>query len=156
MQFDFVKEMDNGIVMDYAEGKFMFVIKDTWSKEELKFLKRNKGMITLIEREQLPVFVVQIEEGLESSDCVFLLTSDNEACTKMQDYQFEVHVFDEAGSEVLKRTAEADKKTSVRIYEILSHAIKNEQDEAVDAKLSKITVLEPFELEELSDLHVKF
>ena len=64
MEFDFVKEMENGIVMDYAENKFIFVVKDFWSKEEIGFLKKKKGMISLIEKEQLPVFILQIEEGL--------------------------------------------------------------------------------------------
>lgn len=156
MQFDFVKEMENGIVMDYAEGKFLFVIKDYWSKEELNFLKKKKGMISLIQKENLPVFIVQIEEGLESSDCVFLLTSMNEACLKMQNYQFEIHIFDEEGHEVIKRTADADKGTSVKIYEILNAAQIDEDDALIDTKIEKISVLEPFELEEMTDLHVKF
>ena len=156
MQFDFVKEMDQGIVMDYAEGKFMFVIKDFWSKEELSFLKKKKGMISLVQKENLPVFIVQIEEGLESSDCVFCVTSDNDGCLSMQNYQFEIHVFDDAGNEVAKRSAEADKSASVKIYEILHEAVKDEDEAVVDAKIAKISVLEPFELEELTNLHIKF
>ena len=156
MEFDFVKEMENGIVMDYAENKFIFVVKDFWSKEEIGFLKKKKGMISLIEKEQLPVFIVQIEEGLESSDCVFCLNSDNEGCLALQNYQFEIHVFDEAGNEVLKRTAEADKKASAAIYDILHHAIKDEDEALLDAKIAKISVHEPFELEEMTDLHIKF
>ncbi len=155
MQFDFVKEMDNGIVMDYAEGRFIFVIKDYWSLEEIRFLKKNKGMISLIEQMNLPVFVVQIEEGLESSDCVFMLNSDNDECLVMQNYQFEVLVFDENGNQVVRRTAEADKQMSVRIYEILHHAIKDEEEAIVDEKIAKISVKEPFELEEMTDLHIK-
>jgi len=155
MQFDFVKEMDNGIVMDYAEGKFIFIVKDYWSKEEIRFLKKNKGMISLIEKEQLPVFIVQIEEGLESSDCVFTLTLENDGCLSLQNYQFEVLVFDEQGILVVKRTAEADRKMSLSIHEILNHVIKEEDDSLVDAKIERISVFEPFELEEMTDLHIK-
>ena len=43
MEFDFVKEMENGIVMDYAENKFIFVVKDFWSKEEIGFLKKKRS-----------------------------------------------------------------------------------------------------------------
>ena len=155
MQFDFVKEMDNGIVMDYAEGKFIFIVKDYWSKEEIRFLKKNKGMISLIEQQKLPVFVVQIEEGLESSDFVFCLNSDNEDCLAVQNYQFEVLVFDEASNLIVKRTAEADKTSSGKIHEILHHAIKDEDEASIDEKIAKISVFEPFELEEMTDLHVK-
>ena len=156
MQFDFVKEMENGIMMDYAEHKFIFVVKDYWSKEEISFLKKKKGMISLIEKEQLPVFIIQIEEGLESSDCVFCLNSDNDECLSLQNYQFEIHVFDESGNEVVKRTAEADKKASVAIYDILHHVTKDEDEASIDAKIEKISVLEPFELEEMTELHIKF
>lgn len=155
MQFDFVKEMENGIVMDYAEGKFIFLIKDFWSSEEIRFLKKNKGMISLIEKEELPVFIVQIEEGLESSDCVFCLSQDNADCLTPQQYLFEVLVFDEQGNELVRRTAEADHKTSLRIHSILSHASMDEDAAMVDSKVEKISVLEPFELEEMTDLHIK-
>ncbi len=155
MQFDFVKEMENGIVMDYVDGKFVFIIKDYWSKEEIRFLKKNKGMITLIEKHQLPVFILQIEEGLESSDCVFYLTQDNASCLNPQQYHFEVLVFDEQGNEVLKRACEADQTMSKRICEILGHACLDEDEAVVDAKIEKISAYEPFELEEMTDLHVK-
>lgn len=155
MQFDFVKEMDNGIVMDYVDGKFIFVVKDYWSQEEIRFLKRNKGMITLVERFKLPVFILQIEEGLESSDCVFCLNSENKSCLVMQNYQFEIHVFDQMSNLVVKRTCEADKNASVRMYEILHHAAIDEDEASIDAKITKISELEPFELEELTDLHIK-
>ena len=50
MEFDFVKEMENGIVMDYAENKFIFVVKDFWSKEEIGFLIWNSDMPAFVER----------------------------------------------------------------------------------------------------------
>lgn len=57
---------------------------------------------------------------------------------------------------MIKRTADADKGTSVKIYEILNAAQKDEDDALIDTKIEKISVLEPFELEEMTDLHVKF
>ena len=87
---------------------------------------------------------------------MFCLNSDNDACLALQNYQFEIHVFDEAGNEVVKRTAEADKKASVAIYDILHHATKDEDEASLDAKIAKISVHEPFELEEMTELHIKF
>lgn len=61
-----------GTVMDYVDGNFIFVIKDEeWTAFELTALKRNVLRIEFVYKFDVAVFLVTLDDAIDTSDFIF-------------------------------------------------------------------------------------
>lgn len=63
---------ENGTIMDYVDGEFVFVIKDEdWTDFEKKALHRNQLEIDLIVKYDISFFLVTVLDAIDTSDFIF-------------------------------------------------------------------------------------
>ena len=74
-EFDIEEE---GTVMDYVDGAFLFIVKDEmWTDFELDALKKRPLTIDFVYKYDIPIFLVTLEDAIDTSDFVFNV-HDNE------------------------------------------------------------------------------
>lgn len=63
---------EEGTVMDYVDGAFIFVIKDEmWTEYETKGINKKPLQIDFVYKYDIPMFLVTIEDVLDTSDFIF-------------------------------------------------------------------------------------
>lgn len=76
-KFEFEIE-EEGTVMDYVDGAFLFIVKDEmWTDFELDALKKRPLTIDFVYKYDIPIFLVTLEDAIDTSDFVFNV-HDNE------------------------------------------------------------------------------
>lgn len=76
-KFEFNIE-EEGTVMDYVDGAFLFIVKDEmWTDFELDALKKRPLTIDFVYKYDIPIFLVTLEDAIDTSDFVFNV-HDNE------------------------------------------------------------------------------
>lgn len=67
-----------GTLMDYVDGEFVFIIKDEeWTSFELTALRRNKLSIDFVYKFDIAVFLLTLDDAIDTSDFIFNV-HDNE------------------------------------------------------------------------------
>lgn len=63
---------EEGTVMDFVDGEFVFVIKDEeWTEFEKKALMRNSIEIDLVTKYDITIFLVTVLDAIDTSDFIF-------------------------------------------------------------------------------------
>lgn len=150
-------DMEEGIVIDYIDHKFIMVLKDsTWSEFELKGLLQKKCTISFVYERICALFLFGIDDCIETSDASFdihnceyadeILSPENEC------FEFEVYFIDEqnriAGLKKITFTKEMSKiiQTNLQMQQEATY-----DDAGFDKALAKLqSQYEPFELEEIA------
>ena len=69
---------EEGTVMDYVDGAFLFIVKDEkWTEFELEALKKRPLTIDFVYKYDIPIFLLTLEDAIDTSDFVFNV-HDNE------------------------------------------------------------------------------
>lgn len=63
---------EEGTVMDYVDGEFIFVIKDSeWTPFELTALKKQVLQFDFVYKYDIAVFLLTLEDAVDTSDFIF-------------------------------------------------------------------------------------
>ena len=152
---EIVKNLEDGIICDYANDQFVFIVKDYWSKEELQLLKRNKGRISCSIKDGIAYFVVSINDCLECSDCSFTLNDENIKCLDKQNYSFQLYIYDENNTIVSSRQTNCSNDKNDLLSDLLSLLTLNDSDELIESKISIVSKMyEPFIIDETSPFFI--
>lgn len=156
--------IDNGIVVDFTEGKFVMLLKDdVWSEDELHAFLHQKMHISFLYERVCALFFIEIVDGIEVSDASFdihaceegkmLIEKGDEDC-----YGVEIYLINKDNTICAQRKITLSKKASRIIYEKLQIQMETPYDEeGFNRALMKLqTIEEPFELVERSQVHEVF
>lgn len=153
----FPYDMEDGIVIDYIDHKFIMVLKDsTWSEFEVKGLTQKKCTISFVYERICAIFLFGIDDCIETSDASFdihnceyaeeILSPENEC------FVFEVYFIDEKNKITGLKKMTLTKEMSKVIQSNLAKQFDATYDDAgFDKALAKLqSQYEPFELEEIA------
>ena len=69
---------EEGTVMDYVDGVFVFIVKDEmWTDFELQALKKQPLTIDFVYKYDIPFFLLTLQDAIDTSDFIFNV-HDNE------------------------------------------------------------------------------
>ena len=161
-KFEF--ELDEGTAIDFIDDEWVLVVKDEfWTEYECKALKRNKVTISFVERGIVDLFLIQVEDALETSDCPFNVHADDySSCfkefNKGEGYLFNVVYLNKENEIIAKRTVRLNTEMSNCISSHLKNQNENQVEEIdFEASLAKIqSKCEPFECEEFALISNQF
>ena len=148
---EIAKNLEDGIICDFFNEQFTFIVKDYWSKEELALLKRNKGRISCSIKEGIAYFVVSVNDCLECSDCSFTLNDENIKCLEKQNYSFQLYIFDENNNVISSRQTSCNEEKNELLNDLLSLLSLNDSAEVIDSKIDIVSKMyEPYLIDETS------
>lgn len=150
-------EFENGIMMGYENNQLVIgLVDDCLVEEEKTALRRNPCMLYYLSKGPVDLFLINIDDSLETSDVPFCVHDwkEDEGFIKMlndsNNIQIKVVYMDQDGNEIVSRTGTMDTKMSQCVRESFKTNLENEFDEsAFESTLSRIMQrYEPFEMEE--------
>lgn len=63
---------EEGTVMDYVDGAFVFVLKDEmWTEHEIKAVRQKPLQVDFVFKYDIPIFLLTIEDAIDTSDFIF-------------------------------------------------------------------------------------
>lgn len=63
---------EEGTIMDFVDGEFVFVIKDTcWVEHERAALQQKPLKVAFVYKYDIAIFLLEIEDALDTSDVLF-------------------------------------------------------------------------------------
>lgn len=148
-------ELEDGIVIDFVNGRFAIVIKDeVWSDYEKKALMSNPIHLYFVYERVCAIFLFENVDSIDTSDASFDIhqcDSANEILA-MEQYDFEIYLIDLKNTVCAARKVTLNKAMSQVIREHLRKQMDTPYDEAgFDRALFKIQrTYEPFEMEEMA------
>lgn len=151
-------EMDEGVMIDFVDDEWLLLIKDgLWTDYEKKALRRNKLTLSFVEKGIVDLFLIQVEDALETSDCPFdVHVADYSSCFKTfkkgEGYSFNIAYLDLENIVVANRKVRLNTEMSNCISEHLKKQSEIAVDEdAFERGLAKLQgQYEPFECEEFA------
>lgn len=151
-------QIEEGIAIDFVEGQWIVLVKDAmWTDYELKALRRNKLFIHFVESGAADLFLIQVEDALETSDCPFdVRAQDYSSCfrtfEKGDGYPFVIAYLNEENIIVAKREVKLNTQMSNCISSHLKAQSENGSGEAsFESDLAKLqSRFQPFECEEFA------
>lgn len=151
-------EMSEGMIIDFIEDEWFLIIKDTiWTDYEKRALRCNKLTLSFVEKGIVDLFLIQVEDALEISDCPFDVHADDySSCFKTfkkgEGYAFNIAYLDLENTIVAKRKVHLNTEMSACISEHLKKQSEIEIEEgAFERGLVKLQgQYEPFECEEFA------
>lgn len=155
-----MSQFENGILIGYENKQFVIGIFDeVFVEEELNALKRNTCTLSYLSKGLVDLFLINIEDSLETSDipfCVHDFKEDSafiQSLEETENYTVKVAYMDLDGKEIATRIGTMDSKMSKKIREAFKNNLTQPFDEeAYENTLARIqSKYEPFELEELAD-----
>lgn len=155
-----MSQFENGILIGYENKQFVIGIFDEFFvEEELNALKRNTCTLSYLSKGLVDLFLINIEDSLETSDipfCVHDFKEDSafiQSLEETENYTVKVAYMDLDGKEIATRIGTMDSKMSKKIREAFKNNLTQSFDEeAYENTLTRIqSKYEPFELEELAD-----
>ena len=148
---DIIEKLKEGIICDYVNEQFVFIVKDYWSKDELAILKRNKGKISCSVYDGIAYFVVSINDCLECSDCSFILNDENINCQNVQNYNFQLYIYNEKNDLISSRQTTCANDKNELLNSMLLQLSLNDEESIIDSKISVISKMyEPYVIDENS------
>lgn len=156
--------LEDGIVVDYTNGAFIIAIKDdVWQEYEIQALKQHKVHISFLYERVCAIFLLTVDDAIETSDASFDIHSCEEAnkilsIQKGECYQVEIYLIDKNNEIVASRVITLSLPATMLLQESLQKQMDTPyDDEGFDRALMKIQgVQQPFELEERADFHEVF
>ena len=148
---------EEGTVMDYVDGAFVFVLKDEmWSDYEIQAVNRKPLQLDFVFKYDIPLFLLTIEDVIDTSDFVFNI-HDGEYPSNLyegsiQGYRGILYLLDQQNRVCAKRVFTMSKIMSTCIRESL-HKQKNSPyyEEEFTCNLVGIqSTWEPFELQQFA------
>lgn len=152
-----MSDFENGIMMGFENNQLIIgLIDDCLVEEEKLALKRNTCMLYYLSKGPVDLFLINIDDSLETSDVPFCVHDwkDDEDFIKMlndsSNLQVKVVYMDKKGNELVSKNGTLDTKMSQCIRDSFKNNLEKEFDElAYDSALARIIQrYEPFEMEE--------
>ncbi len=151
-------EMDEGMMIDFVDDEWVLIVKDaTWTDYEKKALRRNKLTLSFVEKGIVDLFLIQVDDALETSDCPFNVHADDySSCFKTfkkgEGYIFHIAYLDLENKVVANRKVRLNTEMSNCISEHLKKQSEiTIDDEGFERALAKLqSQFEPFECEEIA------
>ncbi len=115
----FPYEIEDGAIMDFVDGKFMFVLKDhAWSEEEIKMLK--KVRIAFCFTNDLAIYVLEGGD-IDSSDFYFNIQEcdEKDRLLSHEILPVEIVLVDQNNEICLKKSGAFSKEESAKIKDFL-------------------------------------
>lgn len=153
--------LEDGIVMDYLENRFVIIVKDElWSDFEKQALQRNKLNIYFLYERVCAIFLLENVDSIDTSDIIFNIKNcdEKDACIQQMQYEFEIYLIDKENKVCAIRSVTMDKASSTIIREALTMQMNAPFDEeGFDRALMKLQGrYEPFEMEDMALVKAKF
>ena len=150
--------LDCGIMIEYDGEQFVISrIDDTFVQEELQALKRNKCTLYYVSKGIVDLFLLHIEDSLETSDIPFCFQESKSdsllaSLERDQQYKIEIRYLDQNGQLLGVRRGLCSNAMTQCIQSGFKAQVNYEFDEEIyEASLAKIQMkYEPFELEEIA------
>lgn len=121
----------NGTVMDYVDGAFIFVIKDDeWTPFEIEALHKRSLHIDFAYKFDIAIFLLTLDDAIDTSDFIFnvhdnayddSLYRENET---YENYSFTLYLIDEKNCVCAKRSATCTKQMS----ECITSKLREQRD----------------------------
>lgn len=148
-------EIEEGIVIDYTENRFVIVIKDqVWTEYERNALYHNPLHIYFGYERVCAFFLIENVDSIDTSDAVFDIhvCEAKEALLQQEQYDIEIYLLNHQNQVCASRNVTLNKNDSRIIREALIKQQAATYDEAgFDRALYKLQhTYEPFEMEELA------
>ena len=145
-------EAEEGIWLDYENHIWYFFVKDAnWTKEELSLAKRNQAFLRFVHKNDIDLFLLEIEDCLECSDIPICMSDADDALKKsLQDdlaYAYRIVLLDGDNKVVVMRVGSMKDRDSAMLKEQLKK--QDLDDTRFDQTYQKLMdTTEPFEMEE--------
>lgn len=154
-------EIENGIVIDYIQDRFVMLIKDdVWTEYEVHAFHHHKLHLSFVYERVCAIFLFENVDAIDTSDASFDIHNCEEAETLLakQQYDVEIYLIDKNNQVCAGRSISFDKKASKIIRDCLQKQMNTPYDEAgFDRALQKMQgQYEPFEMEEIALLKSVF
>lgn len=141
-----------GTVMDYSDGQIVFVIKDeVWLDEEIKALRRNKAMLYYVYEKNVSMFLLNIDDELDTSDFIFHVDEmSGDFLEPIDQLTYSIYFIDE--HDVVKGAKHGNLSNEMK--EIIQETLRQQRELKINENLYEKMVMklqyeyEPFELEE--------
>lgn len=152
-----MSKLECGTIMGFENDKLILaIVDDRFVEEELTALKRNACTLFYVSKGIVDLFLVSIEDCLETSDVPFCAADYKDDASFLSwlsgtgNIQVRVAYYDPEGNEVAGRNGTLDSTMSQIVRNGFKEQLKKPFDEeAYAASLAKIQAkYEPFELEE--------
>lgn len=148
-------DVENGIVIDFVEGRFVIIVKDdVWTEYEQKALHKNALHIYFVYERVCALFLLENVDSIDTSDASFDIHNCDYAKELLEkdQYELEIYLLDSKNMICAARAVTFDKKMSAIIKESLQKQMDTPyDDEGFDRALAKIQgTYEPFEMEEMA------
>lgn len=147
--------LENGIAIDYTEGRFVLVVKDDiWTEYECRALHHHPLHIYFVYERVCALFLLENVDSIDTSDAIFDIHSCDEAQRLLESelYDMEIYLLDAHDMVCASRRVSFDRKNSAIIRTYLQKQMDTPyDDEGFDRALAKIQgAYEPFEMEQMA------
>lgn len=146
---------NEGTIMDYVDNEFVLVIKDDhWTPYEVQAIKSHKLMISFVYKYDITLFLVTVEDAIDTSDFIFNI-HDNNHDTILQEfpkgmgYACSLYVVDKGNKVMGKRKVQLSSQMSTTISKTLKKQKEQtyEENEFICNLEGLQTAFEPFEMQ---------
>lgn len=152
---------EEGTVMDFVDGEFVFVIKDDeWTEYEKKALMRNTLEIDLVTKYDITIFLITVLDAIDTSDFIFNIheNDDPTAMFEQECLSCSIYLIDKHQIVQGARHVTLSKQATSILTDVMKKVLEAPYMEAeFNCNLDGIqSTWEPFELQEFAVMKETF